>query len=129
MRNDEKTTSTIIPAAPGWELAVYIKGGDDYVAYISCEPIIAWDIERSEGPFHPSANRPGEHWVSREVTPITVGVPTIEHFGNIWAIKRPDGKFEQPDGATISSEEELLAACIEQQRYDEEAKQAKKTVA
>jgi len=56
--NDERTASTIIPATPGWELALYVKGGAGYDPYISCEPIVAWDVERTTGPYDRSVNRP-----------------------------------------------------------------------
>jgi hypothetical protein len=115
MRDDEKTASTIIPALAGWEFAVYIESSGDRAGCITCEPIVAWDIERAEGPYHPGARgRSGERWVARQLSPITVGCTDVEHLGNQWAIKRPDGKFQVPGEGAFDTEGELLAYFAEQ---------------
>jgi len=117
---------TVVPAHPGWCLAIFIEGGKDsdgtqYDASFSCEDIIAWDIKVTSGPFHASIGRPGERWTSREVTPITVDGTKVEHMRNRWAIRRPDGAYIAPGDQTLGSEAEAIAeytARAEQERAE-----------
>jgi hypothetical protein len=115
MSEDEKSTYTIIPATPGWEFAVFC--GEP--AILLYEPIIAWEIERHERPYDPVARRYGEMCVNRFATPIMASGDD-DNIGNLWAIKRPDGKFELPFDRTIDTEDALLTYFVEQ-----EAKQRK----
>ena len=104
--NNEKETHTIIPAERGWSLALLIEAGKtdgrDYPAYFYYEPIIAWEIQRTEGKRH------GETWVSRYVVPITAEGTDLESTRNVWAIQRPDGKFHIPGDCTCDDEADAL---------------------
>lgn len=105
---------TIVPAQPGWSLAIYVEGGKEpdgkeYAAGFTLEQIIAWEIERKSGPFHPSAGRPGEKCVSRYVTPITVDSTDVETLSNQWAIRRPDGVYIAPGDRVLGTEAEAVA--------------------
>jgi hypothetical protein len=95
MTETETKTSTIIPAGPGWYVAALIEGEScEYESQLSLNPIIAWEIQRTEGPYHPSVGRPrSERCIDHHVLPLTTN-GNMEHIGNLWAIKRPDGKFE-----------------------------------
>lgn len=116
MRHDEKTTITIIPAPPRWELAILITPEDE-PAYACYETIVAWDIKRTEGPYSPRANRPsGETFVWRYVNPITINTPNIEGMSNPWAIKQPDGKIVVADTETFDSEQKWIAYEDEQRK-------------
>ncbi|MEZ0020067.1 hypothetical protein [Sinorhizobium fredii] len=46
----ETKTHTIVPAQAGWFVRYFIKGTKEYEAYLSCEPIVAWEIERFDRP-------------------------------------------------------------------------------
>jgi hypothetical protein len=68
----------MIAAEPGWYLAIVYKDnhldGLDPENCFSEEPIVAWEIERCEHDYHPSARRrPEERCISRHATPITLG--------------------------------------------------------
>jgi hypothetical protein len=70
---NETRTQVIVPALPGWYVAVL---RDDRFAF---EPIIAWEIERCEWSDEPSADgRPGEQCVFHSVMPLTVGAANAE---------------------------------------------------
>ena len=62
---------TIIAARPGWYVAVFVPREDtnDGADQFDLTPIVAWEIERSEQPFHPMAGRPGEQCISHAVIP------------------------------------------------------------
>jgi hypothetical protein len=115
-------TRTIIPASPGWQLAMFIEGytdddGKKIEAELDHAPIIAWEIERVEGEYDSRAKRPrSDTWVHRHVEPVTVN-----HNGlsNWWMIKRPDGKYERLFDATYDDEASALA---EFNRLADEAK-------
>jgi hypothetical protein len=123
----QKKTNTIVQALPGWELAVHVESGVDestgYSAYILREPIIAWHAERIE---EPSLVRDDEMLVWHRVMPMTFSAPDPSDMGNIWAVKRPDGKLEQgPEGRTFASESDFLAFCEEQRHKKKETKAQK----
>jgi hypothetical protein len=110
MSDDEKITSTIIPALPGWELAIFapagIHDGESRPACVMYETIVAWDVEKYD-------TRPGDRWVNRYLIPITVACSDIDSIGNRWAVKRPDGRFEIPGEGVCDSEEKWIADCVE----------------
>jgi hypothetical protein len=72
---------TIIPALPGWFVAMFFVGASDGEdeTIPNLRPIIAWNIKRSEDGTH-------------EVQPLTTegNHPAYDD----WAIKHPDGRFE-----------------------------------
>jgi hypothetical protein len=105
MHDDKTVTTTIIPALPGWELAIYVRAGESRAARVDYEPIIAWEIERTQRP----RINPWDYNVYRHLAPITARRPNIEQVANPWAIKRPDGKFEVLDEGTFGSEQDWIA--------------------
>jgi hypothetical protein len=83
------TQTTIIPAHPGWRLAVYDEGFTDVDGKHS--DIIAWDIIDDD---------------VRCVLPITV-TATIDH--DHWALVRPDGVYiDGSDGIELGTERDAL---------------------
>jgi hypothetical protein len=111
MMVERTITRTIVPALPGWHVAILIKAAKDGTepASLALDPIIAWEITRTEQPYHPSVSRPGETCVTHDVIPLTID-GNREHCVNRWAIKRPDGKFEIPEYYTCENEQETIAA-------------------
>lgn len=88
--------TTIIPAAPGWNIAAPIHGGKDrQVDDVHLEPVIAWMII--------SDGEPVNDMVHAYTRPITVeGTPT----GGDWNIfQRPDGSFTDTEKDYISRRE------------------------
>ena len=60
---DESTTHATVPTQPGWCLCLLVEGGKDddgkdYPAYLPAEPIVAWEIMRTERPYHPKCQPP-----------------------------------------------------------------------
>jgi hypothetical protein len=95
-----KTTMTHITVAaqPGWFLAIFTHGdGNDGVR---CEPIIAWEIQRTTSP---------NGLVTRSPIPITAESKNTDLDCMIWGIKRPDGKFVFPVRANEGISEEKLS--------------------
>jgi hypothetical protein len=115
MTMTESRTQTIVPALPGWYVALFMEAvtlpsGESRDACFSLEPIIAWEIERHVFPYHPVAGRPaGEHGVSHDVNPITVNGNMLTGTANEWAIKRPDGTFEIPGDCSCVDETSMIA--------------------
>ena len=97
----EKIFQTIVPAVAGWYVAVFIEG-DIYL-----DPIIAWEVERVEKPYHPGVGRLGEQCISHWVDPLTIN-GNMTDFADTWAIKRPDGKFEIPHDRVCDNEAEVI---------------------
>jgi hypothetical protein len=120
-----ETDHFIVPATPGWFVAIYVSGGKDYEEYLMLEPIIAWEIEREVGPYQPSMGRPGEQWLSRNVMPITVE-RNLERQGNPWAIKRPDGTYTIPGDADFKDDADLIAELHERYQQDERRRPQKR---
>jgi len=88
---NERTTYTIVPAAPGWFVALFIPagahGGDEWAAYLDLEPIIAWEIERTDQPYHPIAKGPSwERCISHGENPLTNN-GNMNDTANDWGIK------------------------------------------
>jgi hypothetical protein len=111
---EKTTTHTIIQAHPGWYLAVLVEAGD---ATLEHEPIIAWEIERTEGPFRPGI-RPGETYIYRAVIPITPETANADGTGNLWAIKRPDGKYIIQEDTTLDDEAAAVKHLTERLEQD-----------
>jgi hypothetical protein len=93
--NDQFPTRTIIPAGPGWYVAVLIPGchnnadeSENWDDGLALQPIVAWEIERYQQPDHTRWKR----HVSHDVTPLTTEGSRGD-YSNPWAIKCPDGKF------------------------------------
>jgi hypothetical protein len=111
MRDWDKTTTTItvIPAQPGWFLSTLIESRGDTPACLIDEPIIAWEIEREQGPYAPGLCRANEHYESRYVRPITAD-PDCDGIDaeSSWAIKHPDGKYQIPYAATFDDAAQLI---------------------
>jgi hypothetical protein len=87
---------TIIPAQPGWYLAILIEADDDDAKsddHLELQPVIAWSIkhDENEGLF---------------VLPITATKNVAQ--SELWAIKTPDGTFETVYGGTADTEEQTL---------------------
>jgi hypothetical protein len=102
-----KNDHYIMPAMPGWFVAVYVEGGKDYDEYLRLEPIIAWEIQR----IVPES---GDYCLHHEVMPLTID-GNMNYWGNPWAIKRPDGSYYTADG-NFTIEAELIAELREQVR-------------
>jgi len=85
---------TIIAARPGWYVAVFVPREDtnDGADQFDLTPIVAWEIERSEQPFHPMAGRPGEQCISHAVIPLTLD-GNMKYSSDEWAVKTPDGTY------------------------------------
>lgn len=93
-----KTTMThvTVAAQPGWFLAVLADRTDS----VRCEPIIAWEIQRTT-----SSNG----LVARSPIPVTAESKNTDLDCAIWGIKRPDGRFVFPVGANEGISEEKLS--------------------
>ncbi|MEJ6845201.1 hypothetical protein V3589_03120 [Sinorhizobium fredii] len=105
---NETKTHTIIPAQAGWFVRYFIKGTKEYEAYLGYEPIVAWEIERFDRPYHPSAGRPAtERCVTR------FAMPVLLHGGGMYAnpyvFQDPSGMLHAEDGPTFNSDEEAIA--------------------
>jgi hypothetical protein len=109
--SNDRTMNTIIPAAPGWYVALFVPANEHGPAWLSDHPIVAWDIERSDGPIR---GQPGERWSYREATPVLLD-GDFHRYGNQRAIKAPDGKYYTADGPTLSNEAEAIAYFTEEQ--------------
>jgi hypothetical protein len=93
------TDRVIVPAEKGWEVVTYGYKDPTELFY---DPVIAFVIERHEGDYHPSARKSGR-WVGYDVIPVMIdGAPSQR-----WALKRPDGKYEDVRHARFDTEEEL----------------------
>jgi hypothetical protein len=95
----ESRTHTIIAARPGWYVAVFVpreKTEDEQADQFDLTPIVAWEIERSERPYHPSAGRLGEKCIFHSVMPLTLD-GNMDNWVVGWAVKTPDGKYNTPD--------------------------------
>jgi hypothetical protein len=105
---DKVEQHTVIPALPGWYVALYIEGGEvngkRWDDYLSLDPIVAWEIERHDHSKGPDWDRCVSHYFN----PLTVD-GNMDGAGNLWAIKTPDGKFTIPMDQTVGSEDELIA--------------------
>jgi hypothetical protein len=109
--DDESRASqlvTIIPAEPGWFVAVFIEAGETSEACFVYDPIIAWEIRRARAHYHPIANQKST-FVHCDVYPITVGerVDTMDG-GQPKLIKRPDGCYEDVGNCTFGSEQDAI---------------------
>jgi hypothetical protein len=115
IKDDEHTASrfvTIIPAEPGWQIAIYCEGCFIY------ERVVAWEIVRERCRYHPLSGRTGFR-VSRDVMPLTTDGTDYEHE-DYW-LKRPDGLFDQPyNTAGGCTEQKALASCEKHHREDAE---------
>src|SRR5262249_22539809 len=93
-----KTQTTIIPAQPGWRLALYSEAftdvnGKRYKHRVDYGEIIAWDIIDDD---------------VRYVLPITTDA-TIINKDDQWALVRPDGVYVDGwDGFEIGDETDAL---------------------
>ena len=116
-------TRTVIPALPGWYVAVLIEGDEGHGDELVFDPIVAWEVERYEEPYHQIAKRPpGEMCVTHGVIPITLeGDPS---GANPWAIKTPDGKLDIPGDRVVDTEADCIRelGSILQSRYKERMK-------
>lgn len=103
---------SVVPATPGWYVGFLVKagkeGGESWDAFFSFDPIIAWEIERHDTPYHPKAGRiPGESFVTHSVQPITLD-GSMNNDVDTWVIKRPDGRIEIPHDATCENEADAI---------------------
>lgn len=95
-QNDLTVTQHVLPALPGYSLAIYHKKEDE----ISYEPLIGWAI----------ATHVYEHGTFHQRTPLSADPETdVASLGNDWAIKCPSGQFFFDDCWSITSEEKALA--------------------
>jgi hypothetical protein len=119
---DKITARAIVPAQPGWYLVLYIEAAEGYPGGLSCEPIVAWDVERCEGEYAETVRRPrDETWTSHTVLPLTVN-GNAEAVANLQALKRPDGTFEMWSGGPGGNTHATEAALIEAFRTEAAAK-------
>jgi hypothetical protein len=107
--NDEKTTSTIIKADPGWFVALLVEAGRGFWEF-EYFPILAWDIERTE-----HLRSDGELSVGHHTMPLILSEGNLESVANAWCIKRPDGMFEKVSGVVFATEAEAIEK-LEQHR-------------
>lgn len=90
---------TVIKADPGWYVAHFVHPGTEYQAGIHLEPIIAWEIVRTEEMYL------GSPIVSTEVLPLTLeGNQSVADK----AVKQPDGRFCLPYDQVVDNEAELI---------------------
>lgn len=127
---EEKTTYTTIPAQPGWYISILLEAYDEDPASLQDEPVIAWEIERSEEVDHHGAS-----YVSRDARPLTADFElnggTISGgvtIGNHWVIKRPDGKYLVPGDCVLDNDAAALAYLVKQVA-DKRARRAAKKAA
>src|SRR5262245_43087844 len=73
-------TRTIIPAQPGWHVAMLLAANEISEAELELYGIIAWEITRDEDDC-------------LNVQPLTA-CGSMEGVLNEWSIKRPDGQHE-----------------------------------
>jgi hypothetical protein len=111
MKYDDKTvTHAVIPAQPGWYVSI-LDGGDS--DDLRDEPIIAWHVE-----MEMDNDRDRRHdW--RLVTPITSDAD-VDHMGNEWAIKNPDGKYVVPNACSFDNTEDAIKYLVERKRKEKE---------
>lgn len=101
-------THSILLAQPGWYVAHYLATVDGEADEIYLEPIIAFEIRRTEGPYHPSVKRPpADTLIHHDVVPITLD-GNLETTTEEWAVKSPDGKYTFPCDATCDDEAAAL---------------------
>jgi hypothetical protein len=118
----EGSSTTIIPAAPGWFVALYISESTDD-DHLELEPIIAWEIDRSVNEY---ASGKGT-FVFHEVMALT-SMGNTETQGNIWAYKQPDGRFDIPHDRSFDTEKEAMQYMrkLDEEREAERKKRAQK---
>jgi hypothetical protein len=112
MADEANRQITVIPALPGWYVALYIEAGESdgkkWEDGLALTPIIAWEIEKYARPYHHSVkNRRGELCVSRFATPITPS-EDVEHIVNLWCLKTPDETYIFPHDRDCDSLEDAL---------------------
>jgi hypothetical protein len=102
------TMRAIIPAQPGWSVAIYREDKDQIMksmsdpvlpdpGYFQVRPVIAWHV----------AVQPDGKWST--VTPITVLGEPLD--GEIWLLKTPDGEFIRDPFTAFDNEEVALHVC------------------
>lgn len=109
----ETVYAVVVPARGGYFLASFWCETETSKAGFLFEEIIAWEVEREEGPYHPSAKTPGT-WLSRIVTPIIIDMSADP--GNDWAVKCPDGSFVIPADRAFENERDCLDYFIKQHK-------------
>ncbi len=95
-----QTTSTLIPAQPGWGIVIPLAEEDGQVLDVAHEPIIAWLLNSSNG-YAP--------------TPITIAGP--EYQADF--ILLPDGSYEAPGLASYPDKAALLQEMKNQEQQRE----------
>jgi hypothetical protein len=122
IKDDENTASrfaTIIPAEPGWQIAICLEAYEEEPHRFVYEHVVAWEIQRER-----RSNCAGRFYVRRHVIPLTIDGD--EHDEEDFWLKRPDGLFDQPyNTAGGCTEQEALASCSKRHREDAEREKRK----
>jgi len=75
--DDIRTTTTIVPAAPGWFVADFCPDYSPDEACFVCHPIIAWEVRCEEGRMYGAGLGPrGTAYRSASATPERKQAPT-----------------------------------------------------
>ena len=106
--DDEKKTIAFILAAPGWYLSLVIEGNGGQPDCLSDHPVVGWEIERLDGPYHPSLKRPKwDRVVSQFANPITID--DVSDCSNDKVIRDPLGKYYGVDfGERFDTADEVI---------------------
>ena len=120
MSDNETKERTVLVAPPGWFIAWFLEGGEfegrECDPALSLEPIIAWEIERTESDRRGLLKRSFDgKLVQHFVTPITID-GNVNESSNLWAVKSPDGRFDIPVHGIYENEAEALRAMIDLRR-------------
>jgi hypothetical protein len=87
------------------------NGDESWPDSLSLQPIVAWEIVRTEDDRRPS----WDQHVSDELIPLTTD-GNMNHWTNTWAIKTPEGKYDLPGDTTFDHEVDLIREL--RKRYD-----------
>ena len=112
MSRAKEVTRTVIPALPGWYVAIFQEAGEQeaekWEDSFYLQPILAWETKRHD--------RQDES-VFYSTWPITLQDGNMENSTQQWAVKTPDGVFEFVACATCDTEAQALAYARE--RHEE----------
>ena len=108
---EDKITTTIIPAAPGWLLGEILATGDEiqHIGSLDFRPIVAWEIERQEGEWHRFSGRDGQR-ITFQAFPICADGMSATRWndGDDYVLRDPAGRWWAGDRGELHDEQEAL---------------------
>jgi hypothetical protein len=110
MTDTKTTTITVIPAEPGFRVAIYFPAGTDgagtfYEPEFRFAPIVAWAVEAKVG----QPDHDGDVECRAMAHPITPEPACRTDEVRAWFVVYPDGRFVNPWDAAYDNEQEALA--------------------